>query len=151
MRMSKALLAVLCAALPLSASATQPTSPVSAKPLAQARAHAGAPPAGTTSGVARAKDGSTPHVLLGAAPGKGPQLPAHGIGTPASAAHTALPKATINRMGIANKGGTPGGGRAPYVAQINGTAIGAKGVGPAKIGAGAKSGARINGSAMPGR
>jgi hypothetical protein len=150
MRMSPALFVLLCGALPLSASATQPTSPVSAKPVAQARAHAGAPAAATASGVARTKQVSTPRVLLGAVP-KGPELPAHGIGSPASATHAAPPKTTINGMGTAYRGATPGGGRSPNVAQINGTAIGAKGVRPAKIGTGAKSGATINGTAMPGR
>ena len=146
MRMSPALFALLCGTLPLSASATQPTSPVSAKPVAQARAHAGAPAAATASGVARTKQGSAPRVLPGAVPGKGPELPAHGIGSPASATH-APSKATINRMGTVYRGGTP----APNLAQINGTAIGARGVRPAKIGAGAKSGATINGTAMRGR
>jgi hypothetical protein len=143
MRMRPALFALLCGALPLSASATQPTSPVSAKPVAQARAHAGAPAAGT----ARTRQGNTPRVLPGAVPGKGPELPAHGIGSPASVTHAAPPKTTINRIGTVSRGGTP----APNVAQINGTAIGARGVRPAKIGAGAKSGATINGTAMPGR
>jgi hypothetical protein len=147
MRMSPALFALLCGALPLSASATQPTSPVSAKPVAQARAHAGAPAAGTAGGVARRQQGNTPRVLLGAVPGKGPELPAHGIGPPASVTHAAPPKTTINKMGTVYRGGTP----APNVAQINGTAIGARGVRAAKIGAGAKSGATINGTAMPGR
>ena len=146
MRMSPALFALLCGALPLSASAAQPTSPVTAKPVAQARAHAGAPAAGTASGFARGKQGSTPRVLRGAVPGKGPELPAHGIGSP-SATHAAPPNTTINRMGTVYRGGTP----AHNVAQINGTAIGARGVRPAKIGAGAKSGAAINGTAMPRR
>ena len=147
MRMSPALFALLCGALPLSASATQPTSPVSAKPVAQARAHAGAPASATAGGAARTKQGNTPRALLGAVPGKGPELPAHGIGSPASVIHAVPPKTTINRMGPLYRGGTP----APNVAQINGTAIGARGVRPAKIGAGAKSGAAISGTAMRGR
>jgi hypothetical protein len=145
MRVNPALLALLCSALPLSASATQPTSPVSAKPLAQARAHAGAPAAGAGNTIARGtKEKITPRALFGATPGKGAEFPAHGIG----AAPTAAPKPTVNRMGTAYRGGTPGGGRTPNVAQINGTAVGARGAGPAKIGAGAKSGATINGTAM---
>jgi hypothetical protein len=141
MRMSPALFALLCGALPLSASATQSTRPVAAKPVAQARAHAGAPAAATASGVAHTKQAGTPRVPLGAVPGKGPELPAHGIGSPASATHAVPPKTTINRMGTMYRGGTP----VPNVAQINGTAIGARGVRPAKIGVGARSGA------MPGR
>ena len=70
MRVNPALLALLCGALPLSASATQPASPVSAKPLAQARAHAGAPAAAAANGAAR-KEKGTPRVLPGATPGKG--------------------------------------------------------------------------------
>jgi len=151
MRVNPALLALLCGALPLSASATQPASPVSAKPLAQARAHAGAP-AATANGAARTKEKGTPRVLLGATPGKGAEFPAHTLGSPASAAPT-LAKPTVNRMGPAYRG-APGGGRPPNVAQINGTAIGARGArgtGLARIGAGAKGGATINGTAMPGR
>ena len=150
MRVNRTLLALLCGALPLSASATQPATPASAKPLAQARAHAGAPAAGAASGVARAKEKSTPRALLGATPGKGVEFPAHTLGAPASATPT-LPKPTVNRLGTAYRGGAPGGGRTPNVAQINGTAVGARGAGPAKIGAGAKGGATINGTAMPGR
>ena len=148
MRLNPALLALLCGVLPFSASATQPTSPVSAKPLAQARAHAGAP-AAAANGVARAKENSAPRVLFGATPGKGAELPAHALGSPASAAPT-LAKPTVNRMGTANRG-APGGSRPPNVAQINGTAIGAKGAGLARIGVGAKGGATINGTAMPSR
>jgi hypothetical protein len=147
MRVNRTLLALLCGALPLSASATQPTSPVSAKPLA--RAHAGAPAAGAANGIARAKEKSTPRALLGATPGKGVEFPAHALGAPASATPT-LPKPTLNRIGTAHRGGAPGG-RTPNVAQINGTGLGARGAGPAKIGAGAKGGATINGTAMPGR
>jgi hypothetical protein len=151
MRVNPALLALLWGALPLSASATQPASPASAKPLAQARAHAGAPAAAAANGAAR-KEKGTPRVLPGATPGKGAEFPAHTLGSPATAAPTPA-KPTVNRMGSANRG-APGGGRPPNVAQINGTAIGARGArgaGLARIGAGAKGGATINGTAMPGR
>jgi hypothetical protein len=116
--------------------------------LPQARAHAGAP-AAAANGVARAKENRAPRVLFGATPGKGAEFPAHTLGSPASAAPT-LAKPTVNRMGTANRG-APGGGRPPNVAQINGTAIGAKGAGLARIGVGAKGGATINGTAMPSR
>jgi len=150
MRVTPALLALLCGALPLSASATQPATPVAAKPLAQARAHAGAPAAGAAKGVARIKEKSAPRVPLGPTP-KGAEFPAHGIGSPTGAASAVAPKPTVNRMGSAYRGVAPGGGRTPNVAQINGTAIGARGAGPARIGAGAKSGGTINGTAMPTR
>src|SRR5262249_53748346 len=95
MRMSPTLLALLWSALPLGASATQP-SPVTAKPLPQARAHSGAPAVGSDP---RPKERSTPRSLLGAAPGKtlepgkGAGLPAQGIGSPASPTGVA-PKGT---------------------------------------------------------
>ena len=152
MRVNPALLALLCGALPLSASATQPASPASAKPLAQARAHAGAPAAAAANGAARTREKGTPRVLLGTTPGKGAEFPAHTLGSPASAAPT-LAKPTVNRMGPAYRG-APGGGRPPNVAQINGTTIGARGArgaGLARIGAGAKGGATINGTAMRSR